>query len=67
MKAELKDIKITMTTEEGKKLQIELRKLLDTITNEAEQYGCPPDVFREEYPKLNEFLSVLNVRDERPF
>ena len=67
MKAKLKDIKITMTTEDGKKLQIELRKLLDTVTNEAQQYGCSPDVFREEYPKLNEFLSVLNVSDERPF
>ena len=67
MKAESKDIQITMTIEDGKKLQTELRKLLETITNEAQQYGCPPDVFREEYPKLNEFLSVLNVRDERPF
>jgi hypothetical protein len=67
MKAETKDIQITMTTDDGKKLQAELRKLLETVTNEAQKYGCSPDVFREEYPKLNEFLAVLNVRDERPF
>ena len=67
MKAESKDIQITMTIEDGRKLKIELRKLLQTVTNEAQQYGCSPDVFREEYPKLNEFLSVLNVHDEPPF
>ena len=67
MKAETKDIQITMTLEDGKKLQSELRKAFEALTNEAQQYGCSPDVFREEYPKLNEFLSILNIRDERPF
>ncbi len=68
MKIQLKDVQITMTIEEKQTLNIELRTLFDEVASIAELHGLSShELLREKYPKINEFLNVMNVPDDLPF
>lgn len=69
MKASLESIKIEMTYEDGKQLKEQLFAMINDIRGMSEAFGGYFDEakLRETYPKVNEFLQVINVRDELPF
>lgn len=69
MKAELSTIKIEMSYEDGIRLKEEIKSLILDLEKLSDHIGAGPDEsdIREEYPKVNELLNVLNVHDKLPF
>lgn len=69
MKASLESIKIEMTYEDGKQLKEQLLAMINDIKGMSEGLTSYFDEanLRETYPKVNEFLNVINVRDELHF
>ena len=69
MKAELNDIKIVMTYADGVELKEQLQAMIHNIEALEEHLGGYFDESRlkETYPKVNELLHVINVREELPF
>ncbi len=69
MKTSLESIKIEMTYEDGKQLKEQLLAMINDIKGMSEALtGYFEEAkLRETYPKVNEFLEVINVRDDLPF
>jgi hypothetical protein len=69
MKTSLETIKIEMTYEDGKQLKEQLLSMINDIKGMSESLSGYFDEanLRETYPKVNEFLQVINVRCELPF
>ena len=69
MKTSLESIKIEMTYEDGKQLKEQLLAMINDMKGMSEALPCyiAEAKIRETYPKVNEFLQVINVRDELPF
>lgn len=69
MKTTLESIKIEMTYEDGKQLKKQLASMIKEIKGMSEALMGYFDEanLRETYPKVNEFLGIINVRDELPF
>jgi len=69
MKTSFESIKIEMTHEDGKQLKEQLLAMINDIKGMSEALsGYFDEVkLRETYPKVNEFLNVINVRDDLPF
>lgn len=69
MKASLDKIKIEMTFEEGVQLKEQIYAMINEVkvTAESLSYYFDEVNLRETYPKVNELLQILNVRDEIPF
>ena len=69
MKASLETIKIEMTYEDGKQLKEQLLSMINDIKGMSESLSGYFDEanLRETYPKVNEFLQVVNVRCALPF
>ncbi len=69
MKTSFESIKIEMTYEDGKQLKEQLLAMINDIKGMSEALsGYFDEVkLRETYPKVNEFLNVINVRDDLPF
>jgi hypothetical protein len=69
MKTSLESIKIVMTYEDGKQLQEQLLALIHDVEGMSESLHGFFDEARlmKTYPKVNEFLQVINVSNELPF
>jgi hypothetical protein len=69
MKAEINDIKITMTFTDGEELKKQLQAMIHDIECQDEHLTGYFDEakLRENYPKINELLNVINVRETLPF
>lgn len=69
MKAQVNDIKITMTFDDGEELKKQLKAMIHDIEVQEENLAGYFDEanFRELYPKVNEFLNIINVREVLPF
>ena len=69
MKTSLESIKIEMTYEDGKQLKEQLLAMINDIKGMSEALTSyfEEAKLRETYPKVNEFLNVINVRDDLPF
>ena len=69
MKVSLDTVKIEMTIDESLKFKIELQKLLAEIKHLSNMIGQFDEAYiRETYPKINEFLNVINIgNDVMPF
>jgi len=69
MKTSLENIKIVMSYEDGQQLHDQLLAMLKELSKMSESLSDYFDEahLRETYPKVNEFLQVLNVREEMPF
>lgn len=69
MKAEINDIKITMTHADGEELKKQLQAMIHDIELQDEYFtGYFNEAkLREIYPKINELLNVINVRETLPF
>ncbi len=69
MKTSLESIKIEMTYEDGKQLKEQLLAMINAVKgmSEALTGHFEEAKLRETYPKVNEFLNVINVRDDLPF
>lgn len=68
MNAEIDKIKISMSWEDGEQLVKEFSTLESEIKS-LENYaiGYEAQKFQLSYPKINEFLSVLNLSNQLPF
>lgn len=68
MNAEIDKIKISMSWEDGEQLVKEFSTLEGEIKS-LENYamGYEAQKFQLSYPKINEFLSVLNLSNQLPF
>lgn len=69
MKASIDTIKIEMTYTDGLELRDQLRSMINDISHMSESLTGYFDEanLRELYPKVNEFLKEINVKDELPF
>jgi anaerobic ribonucleoside-triphosphate reductase len=70
MKATIETVKIEMTINDAVKLKEELKLMINDISSCSESLAGYFDEakLRECYPKVNEFLNVLNINnDELPF
>ena len=68
MNAEIDKIKISMSWEDGEQLVKEFSTLEGDIKS-LENYamGYETQKFQLSYPKINEFLSILNLSNQLPF